>query len=149
MLPTAHWLYWVTRMRVALYRGEDELKRIAGGLSATPFGQMPPLATLVKLADRSATTAEIQAGVAPLIGGEESAARPRALGLSIVAEAAAFLGDDETLKKTLVAIEATSFIDRTWFDGCPLFERQRRDRWFVDIRDRVVARAQKIEIAFA
>jgi serine/threonine-protein kinase len=148
MLPTAHWLYWLTRMRVALHRGEEELKRIAGGLSATPFGQMPPLATLVKLADRSATAAEIAAGVAPLIGGEESAARPRALGLSIVAEAAAFLGDDDTLKKTLVAIDATSFIDRTWFDGGPLFERHRREPWFVDIRDRVAARAQKIEIAF-
>ena len=143
--PAAQWLFWLTRMRVAIQRSEDEMKMVAEELAATPFGQLPPLSALVKLPSRTLTTAEAVASVGPLVNAEESAARPRALGRLIVCEVAAFLGDEPGLEDAIGVLDTTSLVDLTWFDLCAPLEPYRARPWFVAVRDSVARRAEALD----
>jgi len=63
-------------------------------------------------------------------------------------ESAIFLGDPERALSALTACAEGGVFDVAWADMCPLFEPIRKDPRFVDARDRIAARAKRIEEAY-
>ena len=66
----------------------------------------------------------------------------------IEAESAMFLGDPGRALSALSACAEGGVFDVAWADMCPLFEPLQKDPRFLDARDRLAARAKRIEEAY-
>jgi tetratricopeptide (TPR) repeat protein len=144
-LPAVEWLYWLTRVRYALYLGGTLVEEAARDLQGSPFAHAPPLQVLTRLASRTVTSSELSLALSPFIAGEASLVRAKAMGLAVLAEAAAFLGDEETARSAIEGIDAQSSTDIDWLARCPLLETMRSKPWFDDVRGRIAARAARLD----
>jgi serine/threonine-protein kinase len=141
--PASEWLYWVTRMRVAIYTGGEGAKQAARDLAKSPFAGVPPLSVVLGVLTRTATMEQVALAASVGTSAEFSLARARATAHAIVAEVAAHLGDADAAVRAIAATDAEGTVDIRWIERCRAFDPLRAR--IVSIRKAVAARAQRLE----
>jgi eukaryotic-like serine/threonine-protein kinase len=137
-------IYWISRWRVVLWKGDRELaSRLLAHVADLTFGiqhaVVGMLAVCVHGKVSPESIIELDARARP-----GRARRRRAFFRQLKAEVLAYCNDTAGALTALVESEDAGLFDIFWLDHCPVFDRMRSEPRFLEVREKVQARATAV-----